>query len=56
MGIKFSRPIVFPRQLLSDFDPTYQENVPILEITEEDKAEIEAEYQELKKAHEDTKT
>lgn len=41
---------------MSDFDPTYQEKVPVLEISEQDKEAIEAEYQELKRGHEDRKT
>ena len=28
--IKFSRPIVFPRELISVYDPSYRENVPKL--------------------------
>lgn len=44
--IEFSRPIVFPTQLLQEFDQEYQEVVPVLEPTQGEKDELKKIYDE----------
>lgn len=36
LSLVFSRPIVFPQELLVDFEPDYVEDVPPLEMTEDE--------------------
>ena len=38
--ITFSRPVVFPQKLVSEYDSSYVEKVPILAPTEAELAEI----------------
>lgn len=47
-SIKFSRPLVYPRTLLWDFNSQYRESVPALEPTEAELKEIQTMYDELK--------
>ena len=42
--IKFSRPIVFPNELLKEFDSEYVEAVPLLKATEAEKKELKKVY------------
>ena len=35
--IKFSRPVIFPNELIKEYDSDYVETVPILTITEAEK-------------------
>ena len=44
--IKFSRPVIFPNELIKEYDSDYVETVPILTITEAEKKELKKIYDE----------
>lgn len=53
ISISFGRDIVYPRELIIKYDPTYQESVPKLELSDGDKQDIQSKYEELLKAFDD---
>ena len=53
ISISFGRDIVYPRELISKYDPSYQESVPKLELSDGDKQDIQSKYEELLQAYDD---
>lgn len=43
--IYFSRSVVFPRSLLTQYDASYQEKVPELHLTDEEELLVQAEFE-----------
>lgn len=44
LTFSFSRPVIFPAELLKDFDSSFKEEVPVLKPTEEDLKQIKTLY------------
>ena len=50
LEVEFSRPIVYPKKLISKFDSDYEEQVPELTPTEEELDAIEKEFKKMQEA------
>ena len=50
LSLVFSRPVVFPRELISEYSPSYQQEVPPLTPTDEELAEIDGLYEDAVEA------
>ena len=46
--ISFSREIKYPRELVAEFDPGFREEVPMLELSNEDKELVQQEFEAQK--------
>ena len=47
LGISFSRPVIFPEELIREYNSNYIEQIPELKPTDEEMKEIEAQFAEF---------